>query len=203
MLAGTLLFSCEIEQKEEVAEITTEEEVTPVQVVEGYTHYGTEIVNIESAIELDSFATAFANGVTADYTLKGNLSSICAKAGCFVIVTLPDSTDVRVMFKDHFTIPTDTKIGTEAIFTGEAKMDTTSIKDIQHYIEDEMEGDDVSAEKKAELQAKHDAVTAPVFEPIFIAAPTKWKILFLTIWVRWRQGIISHPMPQQWSNPLA
>ena len=83
---------------------------------------------------------------------------------------MADSTDMRVMFKDHFTIPTDTEIGTEAIFTGEARMDTTSIADLQHYIMDEMEGDDVSDEKKAELQKRHDAVTEPEIEPVFIAS---------------------------------
>ena len=43
-------------------------------------------------------------------------------------------------------------------------------QDLQHYIMDEMEGEGVSEEKKAELQKKHDAVIAPVFEPIFIAS---------------------------------
>jgi hypothetical protein len=34
---------------------------------------------------------------------------------------------------------------------------------------DEMEDEGITEEKKAKLQAKHDAVIAPVFEPIFIA----------------------------------
>lgn len=173
LFAGTLLFSCANEQETKVeveSEVKTEEEVVvPVQEVEGYTHYGTEAIDYETAISIDSFATAFAGGETANYTINANLSSICKKAGCFVIVTMPDSTDVRVMFKDHFTIPTDTEIGTEAIFTGEAKMDTTSVADLQHYIMDEMEDENITPEKKAELQAKHDAVTEPTFEPIFIA----------------------------------
>jgi len=76
---------------------------------------------------------------------------------------------MRVMFKDHFTIPPKTEMGTEAIFTGKAMMDTTSIDHLRHYIEDEMEGEDVSAEKKAELQAKWDAITEPEIEPVFVA----------------------------------
>ncbi len=171
LVAGALLASCgnqESKTEEVVAEKT--EETKPIQTIEGYTHFGEEEVAIESAISIDSFATAFAEGATNNYTIKANLTSICAKAGCFVIVTLPDSTDMRVMFKDHFTIPTDTEIGTGAIFTGEAKMDTTSIEDLQHYIMDEMEGEGVSAEKKAELQKRHDAVVSPKFEPIFIAS---------------------------------
>jgi len=171
LFAGTLLFSCGEEQENPVTdEVTVEEEIiVPVQEVEGYTHFGTEAIDYEASISIDSFATAFADGETANYTITSNLSSICAKAGCFVIVTMPDSTDVRVMSKDHFTIPTDTKIGTEAIFTGEAMMDTTSIADLQHYIMDEMEDENISPEKKDELQKRHDAVVAPVFEPIFIA----------------------------------
>lgn len=167
--AGILLFSCG-EAKNVVAEVT--EEVTeemPVQEMEGYTHYGVEVVPTDAAISMSDFSTAFANGATANYTLKAPLTSICAKAGCFVIVSMPDSTEMRVMFKDHFTIPTDTEIGTEAIFTGEARMDTTSIADLQHYIMDEMEGDDVSKEKKAELKKRHDAITKPEIEPVFVA----------------------------------
>ena len=169
--AGLILFSCG-EAKKVAAETTEEkvEEVTPVQEMEGYTHYGVESVPTDAAISMNDFSTAFANGATANYTLTAPLTSICAKAGCFVIVTMADSTDMRVMFKDHFTIPTDTEIGTEAIFTGEARMDTTSIADLQHYIMDEMEGDDVSDEKKAELQQRHDAVTEPEIEPVFIAS---------------------------------
>ena len=171
LFAGALLFSCGDAKKvvEEVEEEITEEISKPVQVVEGYTHFGEEAVDLDAAISIDSFATAFSNTEATNYTIKTNLASICAKAGCFVIVTLPNSTDMRVMFKDHFTIPTDTEIGTEAIFTGEAKMDTTSVEHLQHYIMDEMEGENVSAEKKAELQAKHDAITEPEIEPIFIA----------------------------------
>jgi PBP1b-binding outer membrane lipoprotein LpoB len=172
MFAGAFLASCGAEQQstEEGTTDETEEVVEAIQTVEGFTHFGVEEVPMEKAISVDSFATAFADGATNSYTIKAELASICAKAGCFVIVTLPDSVDMRVMFKDHFTIPTDTEIGTTAIFTGEAKMDTTSIEDLQHYIMDEMEGEGVSEEKKAELQKKHDAVIAPVFEPIFIAS---------------------------------
>lgn len=170
LFAGTLMVSCGNENNttEETTEEITEE--VAVQTLEGFTHFGEEMVPYESAISIDSFATAFADGATNNYTIKSSLASICAKAGCFVIVTLPDSTDMRVMFKDHFTIPTDTEIGTVAIFTGEAKMDTTSIADLQHYIMDEMEGENVSAEKKAELQKRHDEVTEPEIEPVFIAS---------------------------------
>ena len=172
LFAATILFSCgEAQEKPMTEEENVEEEVIaePVQVVDGYTHFGAEPVDMDAALSMEDFATAFSNGVTANYTVKAELASICAKAGCFVIVTMPDSTDVRVMFKDHFTIPTDTEIGTEAFFTGEARMDTTSVADLQHYIMDEMEDENIAADKKAELQAKHDAVTEPVFEPIFIA----------------------------------
>ena len=175
LFAGALIASCGNETETTTADDTTNTEETdsipaPLQVVEGYTHYGMEKVSMDHPLDIHTFATAFADGKTANYTIKTELASICAKAGCFVIVDLPDSSQMRVMFKDHFTIPTDTEIGTEAIFTGEAKMDTTSIEHLQHYIMDEMEGEDVSEEKKAELQKKHDAITEPEIEPVFIAS---------------------------------
>ena len=174
LFAGALLASCGNEEETSNEENTNETEVSDstsqaIQTVEGYTHYGMEEVSMDTPLDIHTFATALADGKTKNCTVKAELASICAKAGCFVVVTLPDSTDMRVMFKDHFTIPTDTEIGTEAIFTGEARMDTTSIADLQHYIMDEMEGEDVSAEKKAELQKKHDAITEPKIEPVFVA----------------------------------
>ena len=174
LFAGALLASCGNEGETSNEGNSTEMETTdsipaPLQVVEGYTHYGMEKVNTDSPLDINTFATALADGTAGSCTIKAELASICAKAGCFVIVDLPDSTQMRVMFKDHFTIPPKTEMGTEAIFTGEAKMDTTSIDHLRHYIEDEMEGEDVSAEKKAELQAKWDAITEPEIEPVFIA----------------------------------
>ena len=41
-----------------------------------------------------------------------------------------------VRFKDHFTIPTDTKPGTKAYFHGEAKQDVISVEMLQHFAED-------------------------------------------------------------------
>ncbi|MEN8928339.1 MAG: DUF4920 domain-containing protein [Flavobacteriales bacterium] len=176
VLAGSFLFSCgesaepKSNEDELIEQVSQEEETTKIiQEVEGYTHYGIEKVAMESSSDISTFATELANNNTESCTVKAPLSSICAKAGCFVIVDMPDSSNMRVMFKDHFTIPPTTPAGTEAIFTGTAKMDTTSVADLQHYIMDEMEGENVSAEKKAELQAKHDAITEPTFEPIFIA----------------------------------
>lgn len=170
--AGLFLFSCG-EATNVVAEVSEEinvGEVQPIQVVDGFDHYGIEAVPVESAISMDDFSEAFANDVTANYTVTTELASVCTKAGCFAIVDMPNQSQMRVMFKDHFTIPTDTEVGTMATFTGEAKMDTTSIADLQHYIKDEMAGDNVSEERKAELQMKHDAITEPEIEPVFIAS---------------------------------
>ena len=174
LFAGALLASCGNEGETSNEGNSTEMETTdsipaPLQVVEGYTHYGMEKVNTDSPLDINTFATALADGTAGSCTIKAELASICAKAGCFVIVDLPDSTQMRVMFKDHFTIPPKTAIGTEAIFTGKVEMKTTPIKDLQHYIDDEMKGDNVSDEKKAELQAKYDAITEPKVEPVFKA----------------------------------
>jgi hypothetical protein len=41
-----------------------------------------------------------------------------------------------VRFKDHFTIPIDTKVGTEAYFHGVAYWDEVSVEMLQHFAED-------------------------------------------------------------------
>ena len=41
-----------------------------------------------------------------------------------------------VRFKDHFTIPIDTKIGTVAYMHGTANWDTVSVEMLKHFAED-------------------------------------------------------------------
>ena len=55
-----------------------------------------------------------------------------------------------VRFKDHFTIPTETEVGTKAIFHGEAFDDEVSVELLQHFAED-----------AGKSQEEIDAITEP------------------------------------------
>lgn len=69
-------------------------------------------------------------------TLKAPISAVCQNAGCWIQVTKPDGLQLTIRFKNHFTIPVDTPIGTEAYIHGFAYWDTVSVKTLRHYAED-------------------------------------------------------------------
>lgn len=69
-------------------------------------------------------------------TIKAPLSAVCQNAGCWVQVPKPDGKQLTVRFKNHFTIPPSTPIGTESFIHGVAYWDTVSVKVLRHYAED-------------------------------------------------------------------
>jgi len=69
-------------------------------------------------------------------TIKSPLSAVCQNAGCWVQVPKPDGKPLMVRFKNHFTIPPSTPIGTEVYIHGMAYWDTVSVKALRHYAED-------------------------------------------------------------------
>ena len=59
-----------------------------------------------------------------------------------------DEKEVRIFFKDHFTIPTETPIGTDVVINGTAKADTFSVEFQRHLLDDAKEsGEEVSEEE--------------------------------------------------------
>jgi hypothetical protein len=69
-------------------------------------------------------------------TIKAPLSAVCQNAGCWVQVAKPDGKLLMVRFKNHFTIPPTTPLGTESYIHGIAYWDTVSVKMLRHYAED-------------------------------------------------------------------
>lgn len=69
-------------------------------------------------------------------TIKAPLSAVCQNAGCWVQVAKPDGKPLMVRFKNHFTIPPTTPLGTESYIHGIAYWDTVSVKMLRHYAED-------------------------------------------------------------------
>ena len=70
------------------------------------------------------------------FTIKAPLSAVCQNAGCWVQVPKPDGKPLMVRFKNHFTIPPSTPIGTETYIHGIAYWDTVSVKALRHFAED-------------------------------------------------------------------
>lgn len=99
--------------------------------------FGPEKVKVEDAISVEEMLADFKNVKgEKDYTFRAKLNEVCSKAGCWVNIAKPDGETFMVRFKDHFLIPTDTKVGSEAFFHGTAYWDTVSVDMLQHFAED-------------------------------------------------------------------
>lgn len=121
--------------------------------------YGPYKVDVKKAITVKAMLADFSGkSERTEYTFEGNLVEICSKAGCWVNIDKGDGDTFMVRFKDHFTIPPATEVGTGAYLHGYAFMDTISVADLQHFAED--------AGKSAEEIA---AITAPKFKLNFEA----------------------------------
>jgi hypothetical protein len=119
--------------------------------------FGPETVDTTKAISTAELLAAFEGKTEMDATFKGEINEVCSKMGCWVNIKTEDE-PFMVRFKDHFTIPTETEIGSMAYLTGKAIQDTVSVDDQRHFLED--------AEAP---QEEIDAITEPKYTMTFIA----------------------------------
>lgn len=119
-------FSCKEKQNSRI----------PVQLqTKTYDLYG-DGFETDSILSLDQFSEKIINfGDTLQLTLKGNIKDVCSKKGCWMTLSMPNETDMMVLFKDYgFFVPLDAS--GEVIVNGKAFFSETSIEDLRHYAED-------------------------------------------------------------------
>ncbi len=99
--------------------------------------FGKHDVDDSKAMSVNEMMADFKNKTGEEtYTFKGEIAEVCSKMGCWISIKQANGESFMVRFKDHFTIPTDTKLGTEAFLHGIAFWDTVSVEDQKHYLED-------------------------------------------------------------------
>ncbi|MFT5858636.1 MAG: hypothetical protein ACI865_000724 [Flavobacteriaceae bacterium] len=116
-------------------------------------NYGPVTVEIEGAVDASEVRSlSKANDGETVVTFKGVIEETCSKAGCWVNIDEGNGKSFMVRFKDHFTIPIDTKSGTAAYFHGVAFNDTVSVEMLQHFAEDAGKSkDEISAITEVEI----------------------------------------------------
>ena len=121
-----LLFAC---SNNEQPEQTTENiEVT-------ITKHGENITE-EGAITVAEFLAQFKGKDSLETKLMANIKEVCQKKGCWMMLDLGNDMEMRVTFKDYgFFMPKD-GAGRLAYVQGVAKIDTTSIEELKHYLQD-------------------------------------------------------------------
>lgn len=160
IIAGVALLasSCGTEVKDVVENV--EETIEAVDLGKSY---GEVEVNVENAISVEEMLSSFDNDSEAnEFTIEAELAEVCSKAGCWVNIDKGDGETFMVRFKDHFTIPPATEIGTGAYLHGYAHLDTVSVDMLQHFAEDAGKSAEEIAlitEPKFELGFEADGIT--------------------------------------------
>lgn len=151
------------EVKAEVHEETIDEEFLEegVVMVNGLQFFGNNEFELTEWVSVDEMCTAVNETGIFEGLVKAEISEVCKKMGCWITVLREDGSTIRVIFRDHFVIPTDTPSGYEVIMNGVAKVDTTSVELQKHFLDDAKEaGEEVS-------QADYDAITEELIEVSF------------------------------------
>ncbi len=146
-----LLYSCKEETK---GSKTTKTEAT----TSSEPLYFGEKITADNAQPTDSLQSMMGSKTELNCKLIGKIDAVCQKKGCWMELKNNDGTTMRVTFKDYgFFMPKDCS-GKTAIVDGIAKIEVTSIADLQEYAKDD-------GQSKEEI-AK---ITEPLQELVFEA----------------------------------
>jgi hypothetical protein len=146
-----------------VNETVEEENVLTFDGVEAgdYLLFGYSEITSENALTIDEMLTQFEEIGSFNDKVAVTINEVCKKAGCWITFKDSEENDVRVFFKDHFGIPTETASGTAAVLYGSLAMDTLSIDFQKHLLDDAKEaGQEVA-------QSEYDAITEDKIEASF------------------------------------
>jgi len=124
ILALLLIFGLLISCKNETKELA-------------YSSYGKEITDTDalSSERLMAHFDTMKLGDTLNTKLKGAITEVCSKKGCWMKLDIGNDKIVRVTFKDYgFFMPLDAT--GEVVVNGIAYIKETSVADLKHYAED-------------------------------------------------------------------
>ena len=100
-----------------------------------YLSYGTQfdVSEVYTSEEFTNIMVGLTD--TIQVTMRGMVSDVCSKKGCWMTIPLSNGEDLMVRFKDYdFFVPVDAS--GEVIINGKAYISETSVADLRHYAED-------------------------------------------------------------------
>lgn len=90
----------------------------------------------KGAIKVAEFKQKVEENSSFTGKVKGTITTVCTKKGCWMKLKQENGEDIRVTFKDYgFFMPQDI-VGKKVVLDGEAKVKVTPVADLQHYAED-------------------------------------------------------------------
>jgi hypothetical protein len=160
----------EATETEETTEDTTavvEEEEESTLAFDGvdagdYTLYGHTEIDAQDAFSTEEMFIEYETAGSFNDKVTVSIANVCQKAGCWITFNgKEEGEEIRVVFRDHFTIPIETPAGTEAVLMGSLMSDTISIDMQKHYL------DDAAEAGKEVAQEEYDAITEDKIELSF------------------------------------
>jgi hypothetical protein len=99
------------------------------------TYYG-EKISPDSAALIADLKALMGDKTELNIKLEATVDAVCQKKGCWMDLKTADGESMRVTFKDYaFFVPKDAS-GKTAIVEGVAKIEETSVADLQEYAKD-------------------------------------------------------------------
>ncbi|MEX1000574.1 MAG: DUF4920 domain-containing protein [Crocinitomicaceae bacterium] len=172
---STLLIACggentgeESSDTDTTTVIETNEDATTELAFDGvekgdYILYGHSEIDPKDAFSVTEMYAEYQSTGEFNDKVMIKIEQVCQKAGCWITFKDAKDEEVRVFFRDHFTIPIETASGTEAILYGALISDTLSVDFQKHLLDDAKEaGEEVD-------QKEYDAITEDKIELSFDA----------------------------------
>jgi hypothetical protein len=128
--AATLLIAC--------GQTTTTTETTAQSQVEttGAEQFFGDKITADNAVSISELDGLMGDKNEVAVKLKAPIDAVCQKKGCWMDLETAEGESMRVTFKDYaFFVPKDAS-GKVAIVEGVAKVEETSVADLQEYAKD-------------------------------------------------------------------
>ena len=110
-------------------------ELRATEYLVGTAVYGDSVQN-DNVIDVAAMSTAMTDKSKMDMKVRGKITEVCEKKGCWMIMKLSNGDDMRVTFKNYKIFVPKDLTGKDVVLDGFAFTDTTSIEDQKHYAED-------------------------------------------------------------------
>jgi len=135
LFVAGVMFSCKNEKKTETEESNLETEIVSEEIA--YASFGKKI-NDDDVLSPERMLVHYESmsvGDTMNAKMKGTITEVCSKKGCWMKLDMGNDKIVRVTFKDYgFFMPLDAS--GEVVVNGKAFVNETSAADLKHYAED-------------------------------------------------------------------
>jgi dephospho-CoA kinase len=131
---------------------------TATEQTSGEAQYFGEKITADGAVTMAQLKEQMGSQTELKVKLEAPIEAVCQKKGCWMDVKAEGSESMRVTFKDYaFFVPKDAT-GKTAVIDGVAKIEETSVADLQEYAKD-------AGKSKEEIAA----ITEPTKELVFEA----------------------------------